>query len=373
MTAELGDAHTRVLSAKQYRSIKAKQAFTLGLDVAVLDQESGQESGQKLGQELIVTGVAQDSSAQAAGIAKGDKLLLIDGEDALDWWYRHGQVVRKNSTERAKLSSLKRLLNIGDPDHPSDAVELKIERKDGSFFEQKLVRTLLSRKDSVNALVLPSGFGYLRLTGFDAQLANAVQRAFKILQFTPGLIIDLRGNSGGSEALSFAMMDELLAGPVKVGKHVTRNGKPPSLFFGMIAVSKLDLVLEGSERPYTAPVVVLLDAGSASASELFAGTLQGMGRVSVIGQTSCGCLLVYYGYANVPGGGALAYSESDFAPVYGQRIEGRGVLPDIAVVNRRADLLAGRDQVLLTAEKFLDQKRSEKSAALSLMNLPNLN
>ena len=59
------------------------------------------------------------------------------------------------------------------------------------------------------------------------------------------------------------------------------------------------------------------------------------------------------GYANVPGGGALAYSELDFAPVRGPRIEGRGVLPHHMVAPTRQDLIEGKDRALERALEVL--------------------
>ena len=103
----------------------------------------------------------------------------------------------------------------------------------------------------------------------------------------------------------------------------------------------------------------MLDADSASASELSAGILQSIGRAKIVGQTSCGCLMAYFGYANVPGGGALAYSELDFRMPDGKRIEGVGVLPDSVVTFTREDLIKGRDPAIERALELLRQSRGE--------------
>ncbi len=109
-------------------------------------------------------------------------------------------------------------------------------------------------------------------------------------------------------------------------------------------------------KAYTKPLVILVNAGSASASEVVAGTLQDGERATVIGQRSCGCLLGFLGYLDLPGGGTLAYSELGFMTSKGRRIEHEGVIPDREVPLTREDILANRDRTLETAENFLREQ-----------------
>ena len=118
-------------------------------------------------------------------------------------------------------------------------------------------------------------------------------------------------------------------------------------------IQRLHRVVEGSPNAYTGPVTVLVDALSASGSELFAGTMQATGRAKVLGEPSCGCLLGYLGYARVPGGGELAYSEVGFVMSNGKRIEGEGVIPDETVPATLDDLKLGRDRPLEKAQEML--------------------
>jgi carboxyl-terminal processing protease len=107
---------------------------------------------------------------------------------------------------------------------------------------------------------------------------------------------------------------------------------------------------------YAGPVAVLVNGGSGSGSELFAAMLQSRGRATVVGQTSCGCLLGFLGYAEVPGGGRLAYSEIGFEFPGGRRIEREGVVPEVAVPISAADLAVERDRALEEAQAFLGSK-----------------
>lgn len=357
MVGELGDAHTRVLSAKQYAYDKEKRAYTIGLGVADLQGE------------LIVTGVARDSPAERAGIVKGNRLLKIEGIEANDWWRFQLNKARKNSSERAQAKSVKRILNSGDLDAPTDSIALQVERNDGTMFDVTLLRVELPRADILNSKMVDEQIGYLRMSSFDASLGKEIEANYEKVRAAKGLIIDLRGNGGGSLGVSLAMMNQLVQGTVPIGKRITRSGKPPALFFGLISTGKLELELRGVKNPYLGPVVVLVDGDSASASEFLASSLQGIGRAKVLGETSCGCLLGYMGYANVPGGGALAYSEIDFAPVNGKRVERVGVIPDQQVTLSKMDLRANKDAGFEAAVQTL--KNMQQESVMKLVSAQN--
>lgn len=341
MVAELGDAHTRVLSPRQYAFDKDKQNLTLGLSLALIEGE------------VVVTAVAKDSPADKAGLQTGNRLLTIDTEAAGEWWSRQFSQARKNSTDRARLKSVKRVFNSGDPEAPSITLGLTVERNDGSSFPTTLTRAVLARKDTLSARLLDNNLGYIRLTGFDPKLSHDIRPVLDTVKDVQGLVADLRGNGGGSLGLALSFMNQMVKGRVPVGKRITRTGKPPTLLWGLLSVGRLDLELSGVNTPYLGPLVILVDGDSASGSEFFSGSLQTIGRAKVVGETTCGCLLGYMGYANVPGGGGLAYSEVDFAPVRGPRIEGLGVQPDYIVTPRRQDLIEGKDRALEFAIEIL--------------------
>jgi len=165
-------------------------------------------------------------------------------------------------------------------------------------------------------------------------------------------VIDLRGNPGGSALMVRNVAAQFFAGKVAFGRTLTRTGKPITLAFDWIEVIRIEQELEGT-GVYSGPVVVLVNASSGSGSELFAGLMQSQGRATIVGQTTCGCLLAYMGYADVPGGGKLAYSEVGFVFSDGRQVEGVGVPPDMPVPVTIADLLAERDRALEVAQTHL--------------------
>ncbi len=146
-----------------------------------------------------------------------------------------------------------------------------------------------------------------------------------------------------------------------LGGTTTRTGHPVSMLFGAVDIIKLKRVVPGDPAAYRGPVAILLDAGSASGSELFAGSMQATGRATIVGQPSCGCLLSFLGYAHVPGGAELAYSEVGFVLANGKRIEGEGVLPDRPVPVTVEDLRLARDRALEEAQAVLAGQRRPAS------------
>jgi carboxyl-terminal processing protease len=106
---------------------------------------------------------------------------------------------------------------------------------------------------------------------------------------------------------------------------------------------------------YTGPLVVLVDEGTASTSEIFAGALQESGRAVVVGEPSLGAVLPSV-VEKLPNGAIFQYPVADFKTPKGVLLEGRGVKPDVDVLLVRADFLAGRDPALDAALAYLVRK-----------------
>lgn len=333
MTGELRDAHTRVESPKRAQLIERSQSVSLGF------------SFRPLGEALVVTGVNGESDAWWAGVRPGMTLVTVNGEPAQAAFAKFLAEARDSSSEHAKNAMAARRLLAGEPD---STAKLAFGRSDGSLIEATLKRTRLTSPPRVTHRRLPDGQGYIRLTAWSQSLEGRMIDAIRALKDAPSIVIDLRGNPGGSGLMVRNVARQFFKGEVKAGRSLTRTGKPITLAFDLIEVIKLEQVLEGTGL-YAGPVTILLDRDSGSASELFSGLMQSQKRATVVGQVSCGCLLAYMGYASVPGGGKLAYSEVGFVLPDGNRIEGTGVVPDIAVPLLAEDLRLNRDRVLETA------------------------
>ncbi len=355
MTGELRDSHTRVESPKRAQLIERAQSVSLGFGF------------RPMGEALVVTGVNGESDAWWAGVRPGMSLVTVNGEPARAAFAKLMAEARDSSSEHARHLMAARRLLAGDPD---TTATLAFRRGDGSVFTATLKRKRFTNPPRVTHRTLPDGSGYIRLTAWSQNLEGGMIEAIRSHKDAPAIVIDLRGNPGGSGLMVRNVAKQFFKGEVKAGRALTRTGKPITLAFDLIEVIKLEQVLEGTGL-YAGAVTILLDGDSGSASELFSAMMQSQKRATVVGQVSCGCLLAYMGYANVPGGGKLAYSEVGFLLPDGRRIEGTGVVPDVAVPVALEDLRLNRDRVLETAVAELarlpkaapDKPAADKAAA----------
>ncbi len=347
MTGELRDAHTRVHSPKDAQGMREGEARSLGIGFVELDKA------------LVLTSVHGDSDAYFAGARPGMVIKTIDGHPALPYYHQLTEEARNTSTQWARTRGAQRKISVGDV---GTKVDMTFVRSDGSEISATLARRKFGTPLDFSQRILPSGFGYIRFSNFVDGLADRLESAVAGMKDTPAIIIDLRNNGGGSADLAIKLMEHFFEKDQKGAKLLTRSGKGLSLFF--IEMMSTEPVLHGSgARAYTKPVVVLTNAGSASASEVVAGTLQDGGRITVIGQRTCGCLLGFLGYLELPGGGLLAYSQLGYATSKGRRIEGEGVTPDIEVTLTKEDYVISRDRTLEAAETFLRNKTAAVKTA----------
>jgi carboxyl-terminal processing protease len=340
MTGELRDSHTRVHSPKQVAQQRASESHSLGVGFLELDNA------------LVVTSVHPESDAFWAGVRAGMTIKTINNEPALPYYKQLVTQARDSSTPWARARGALRKISSGDVD---TKVEMTFVRADGSEISAPLKRRVFRTPPEFTQRILPSGYAYIRFSNFTGGLESDILRAIDKMKDAPAMIVDLRNNGGGSLGMSGKLMTKFLSEKTKGAKVLTRTGKAPTLFF--VETIKLEPELNGNkETAYAKPLVILTNENSASASEVFSAVLQDLGRATVIGTRTCGCLLGYLGYADVPGGGQLAYSELGFVSPKGKRIEGEGVTPDIEVKLARADLLQIRDRTLEAAELFLATK-----------------
>src|SRR5262249_19604653 len=129
------------------------------------------------------------------------------------------------------------------------------------------------------------------------------------------------------------------------GKFVSRSGR------------SIYLRTDDHELIYSGPLAILVNEGSGSGSEVVAGAVQDNNGALGVGRRTCGCVLGISKFRKFKGGGELAVSEySDLSPG-GKTFEGAGVIPDLAVELKLADLQLKRDSALATAERMLTTPR----------------
>jgi carboxyl-terminal processing protease len=160
-----------------------------------------------------------------------------------------------------------------------------------------------------------------------------------------GLIIDLRGNPGGIGGMAMGMAGYLVDKPgLRLGSMYTRD-------------ATLNFVLNPRLGAFTGPLAILVDSGSASTSEIFAGGLKDLGRARVFGTHTAAAALPSV-VERLPNGDGFQYAVANYISEGGKPLEGIGVQPDQEIKLSREALLAGHDPVVDAALEWIRKQRT---------------
>jgi carboxyl-terminal processing protease len=338
MTSELHDAHTRFNSPEQWKNFRRQQGVTVGFSVDDVDGKT------------VVTSVIPGTDAVRAGIEPGMVVLRVDDAPVTE---RIAEIEKKrqpSSSERATRWFIYNRVFAGPADTPA---KVGLQRGDGSVFEVSVRRQIYSAPPEVTTHVLPSGNAYIRFDGFQHPITKEFRQALQKFRDAPGLIVDLRRNGGGDLAVLLPIAGYFFGKKTLFAKDSTRTGKPLSSYVGLFKLPLQLYVGRAGEQIYSGPVVILVDAHSASSSEVFAAGMQDTLRAKVIGSQSCGCVLGIAKPRVMKGGGVLEMSEVLWFSPKGRKLEGTGIIPDKIVMPSVADLQRRRDPVLAEADKSL--------------------
>lgn len=289
------DPHSNYMDKAEFKDLQETTTGKfggLGLQVGMKDN--------------IITVIApiDDTPAQRAGIKAGDKIVKINGE----------------FTQGLDLEKSVKLMR-GDP---GTKITLTIVR-DGvdKPFDVTIERAIINVK-SVKARMLDPGFGYVRIAQFQSdtteQLHDALHQLVKDNDNHPlkGLVLDLRNNPGGVLQAAVGVVDTF----VNKGLIVYTNGRD--------ADSKMSFKAHEGDMLSGAPIVVLVNGGSASASEIVAGALQDDGRALIAGERTFGKGSVQ-SIMPLSNGGALRLTTARYFTPSGRSIQGEGIKPDVEV------------------------------------------
>jgi len=313
IVASLDDPYSKYLSKNQWQELKLQlNAEFGGIGVYVVQIEGG---------KLAIVSPIKGTPAARVGLKNGDIISRINGESTV------------GMTQDDAVHLMR-----GDP---GTQLELSVFRPDdGQEHDFKIVREIINVPSVEEKIVSESPLlGYIKLNQFHARSAQEIAKSLNSLQDKniKGLILDLRDNGGGdfdaALAISNIFLDNQEVVSVKdaKGKETVHNS------------------MAGS---YNAPLIVLVNKNSASASEILAGALQDNGRAVLVGEKTFGKGLVQTVYP-LRDGGALKLTTQKYFTPNGTDINEIGINPDHVVTNIDK---ATKDLQLERAIELLKQK-----------------
>jgi len=188
------------------------------------------------------------------------------------------------------------------------------------------------------------------LAGFSNWVLPAVEKldvALDSFAGFDGVILDLRGNTGGLATLTMGVAGHFFLKKAKLGVMKTREST-----VNIVAFPRLTSAAGADVTPFGGALAILVDETTGSASEVFAGGMQSLGRARIFGSTSAGAVLPAMS-VKLPNGDTLLHAVGDFETSTGVRLEGVGVVPDEPAPYTREELLRGRDPAFEAAVRWI--------------------
>jgi len=286
------DPHSAYLPAKEYEQLdESAEGRYIGIGVNVVIEN----------QRIVIKNVLVPSPADSAGLNPGDIITAVDDVPV------KGRKLQDAIDELAGKS--------GTP------LSLSILTPDGENKDVALVREYVSLP-TVSLQLLDQQFGYFKIAMFNRNSAPHLEQALKSLQDDGiqlrGLIIDLRDNPGGIMQQAVTMADGFLDEGVIVSTR------------GRNAVMQMEFKATRGQWLPDVPMIVLVDRGTASASEVVAGALQDHGRAVIVGERTFGKGSVQSVLPLRNGDGIKITTARYYTPA-GRSIQAEGIIPDIIV------------------------------------------
>jgi carboxyl-terminal processing protease len=323
---------------------------------AVFDEEARSGTGTSGAHVALVEGavtlarIAPDSPADRGGLKPGQVIMTVDGLDlgalgerladsGLPSAMQSYLLVSRAQNRLGGEPGAEIAVTTRDPAGQETTTQLRLEPYTGRWSEP--LGMFPAMPVEFEAHTLADGWAYLRFTVWVPAVMEDLRQAVRAAaeRAAPGLIIDLRGNPGGLGIMAGGLTGLLVTERVTLGSMRLRSGH-------------LNIVGFPQAGAYLGPVAVLVDATSASTSEIFAAGLQEAGRARVFGETTAGAVLPSQ-FRAMPNGDLLQMAFADFRTPVGTLLEGRGCPPDEPIAPTAAQWYAGDDPVLAAALRWL--------------------
>lgn len=317
------DPHSQFMDPDAYNELKVDTEGKfggIGIEITVKD-----------GLLTIVTPI-EDTPAWKAGLKTNDRIVKINNELTRDM---------------TLTDAVKRLRGKA-----GEAVSITILREsEKKILEFKIVRDIIKINNIKAAKILEDNIGYIRMVEFRENTAKDMDAALESLekQGMNALIVDLRNNPGG-----------LLDSAVKVtGKFIDKD-KMIVYTKGRRANQNMEFVSQLARPIVDLPMVILINEGSASGSEIMAGALQDHKRAIILGTKSFGKGSVQT-VIPLSDGSALRLTTSKYFTPSGREIHAKGIVPDIVVEEGRIELVETAEPKAQKPQEIFEQiEKKEK-------------
>lgn len=249
---------------------------------------------------ITVVAPMKGTPADRAGLKTDDKIIKINGKDfTADKMDDAVKIMRGKPGEKVKITVLRR-----------------DENGKAKFIDFEIVREII-KVQTVSSKLLKDNIGYISISGFDTPTYNDFDKQYKELkkQGMKKLILDLRNNPGGLLTTSTQVVNTFLDGGLIMYTLDKQNNKE---------------TINATKGADDIKIVVLVNKGSASASEIVAGALKDRKRATIIGTQTFGKGIVQTVF-NMPDGEGLKLTTSAYYTPSGVNIHGKGIAPDIKV------------------------------------------
>lgn len=290
----LGDRHTNYFSPPEFSSfMESLEGNITGIGIYL----------ELSGNYVVVAAPIKGSPAYEAGLQTGDRIVEVNGTSLVG-----GTIEKAQQLIRGDAGA---------------EVVLKIERpSEGRVFEVKIVRAVI-HIPQVEYELLDGGIGYLALINFGSTADSEFYAAVKGLkeQGATSLVLDLRQNPGGYVSAAVSIASAFVPAGSPVLYEVGRNGES---------------VLKSSGKLINLPTVVLVDGGSASASEILAGAIQDYGAAKLVGTKTFGKGTVQQ-ILFMHDGSGLKVTIAEYLTGKRRHVDGQGLTPDYVVEPSKLD------------------------------------
>jgi carboxyl-terminal processing protease len=310
----LGDPYTYYLDAETYElALSSLEGSLEGIGAIV---------GMEDGWPTVISPIV-NAPAEEQGIRAGDRILEIDGEGTSEM-----PLIEAVLKIRGEQGTIVTLLVLHQDE--TEPIEIEITRE-----EIKL--------DSVYLELLPGNIARIMITHFTLRTGEEMDTilAEALSDGVAGIVLDLRGNPGGLLNSAVDVADQFLD-DVIILYEANGEGKVIMEFKASAGGLATDL-----------PLIVLVDGGSASASEVLAGAIQDHERAPLIGTTTFGKGSVQ-AIRELSGGSALYVTAASWLTPAGHQIDGQGLIPDFEVQRTEEDIAQGIDPQLERAIDYIE-------------------